>query len=184
VAVEWTIEARGGKTLLRLVQSSFAADADWDQKYYDSTNYGWNFMLLNMRHYLEKHAGQPRLVAWPRVKVEMPREEVFKKLAGPRGIFDQGATGNLLAGERYSLRTATDESWSGRTGFVVPPRGLCVTVESLNDALAWLTIEGGGPTHDVQLWFSTYGIEPIDVDALQEKWSKALQQVLALHGRN
>jgi uncharacterized protein YndB with AHSA1/START domain len=33
VTVEWTIEARGGKTLLRLVQSSSAADTDWDQDF-------------------------------------------------------------------------------------------------------------------------------------------------------
>jgi hypothetical protein len=66
----------------------------------------------------------------------MPREEVFKKLAGPRGIFDQGATGHPLGGERYSLPTATGESWSGRTEFLVPARGFCVTVDPLNDALA------------------------------------------------
>jgi hypothetical protein len=52
-------------------------------------------------------------------------------------------------------------------------------VDSLSDALVWLTIEGGGPTHDVQLWFSIYGIEPMDVNALEEQWLKALEQVPA-----
>jgi uncharacterized protein YndB with AHSA1/START domain len=179
VAVDWTIEAHGGKTLLRLIQSSFAADTDWNQEFYDSTSYGWDFMLVNLRHYLDRHAGKPRLVAWPRVKVEMSREEIYERLAGPRGIFVEGTQGNLHAGQRYSLRTTAGEAWSGRAVFDVPGRGFCVTVEPLNDALAWVAIEGGGPKHDVQLWFSTYGIAQGDVDALENKWLKAIQQIFA-----
>ncbi len=177
-AVEWTIETRGGKSLLRLVQSSFAADAEWDQEFYDSTNYGWDFMLVNLRHYVAKHAGQPRLVAWPRRRVEMLREGIYKRLVGPRGIFVNDAAGVFRAGAGYSLQTATGEQWSGRIEFLVPTRGFCVTVDSLNDALAWLTIEPARPNHDVQLWFSTYGIAKKDVDALEARWSKALAQIL------
>jgi hypothetical protein len=162
-----------------LVPSSFTADADGDQEYYNSTNFGWEFMLLNLRHYLERHAGQPRLVAWPRVKVEMGREEIYKRLTAPCGIFIEGTQGNLQAGRRYSLDTATGEAWSGRAAFVVPSRGFCVTVESLDDALAWVTIEGQGPKHEAQLCFSTYGIAQTEVDALEQKLSKALPQLLA-----
>jgi hypothetical protein len=177
-ATEWTIETFGGKTLLRLVQSSFEAGASWDQEFYDSTNYGWTFMLVNLRHYLERHAGQPRRVAWPRHMAGMPPEVIYKKLAAPHGIFVEGAQGALRAGELYSLRTATAEGWTGRVEFVVPPRGFRVTVESLNDALAWLTIEGAGPTFEAQLWFSIYGIARSEVDALEARWSKALERIL------
>jgi hypothetical protein len=70
-------------------------------------------MLVNLRHYLERHLGQPRLVAWPHLDVEMPREEIYKKLLAPNGIFAEGAEGKLRAGKRYSLATATGEAWSG-----------------------------------------------------------------------
>jgi Activator of Hsp90 ATPase homolog 1-like protein len=143
VRVEWTIESRGGKTLLRLVQSSFASGADWENEFCDSTNYGWDFMLLNLRHYLERHPGEPRLVAWPRHKKELPRREIYDKLLAPQGIIRSGTAGNFSAGQRYSLRIATGEEWSGCVEFVVPARGFCVTVESLEDGLAWLTIQGG-----------------------------------------
>jgi hypothetical protein len=85
--VEFSIEARGGKSLVRVTQSGFTSGTDWDEEYYGSTNYGWVFMLVNLREYLEQHAGQPRLMAWPRVKTEMSRETLYAKLAGPRGIF-------------------------------------------------------------------------------------------------
>ncbi|HXZ13967.1 MAG TPA: SRPBCC domain-containing protein [Candidatus Sulfotelmatobacter sp.] len=177
--VEWTIESRGGKTLLRLVQSSFASGADWESEFYDSTNYGWDFMLLNLRHYLERHPGEPRLVAWPRQKKELPRRQIYDKLLAPEGIFQSGTARNFSAGQRYSLRTATGEEWSGRVEFVVPARGFCVTVESLNDGLAWLTIEGAGPEHDAQLWFSLYGLPAARVKGIEDRWADALKKIFA-----
>lgn len=179
VRVEWTIESRWGKTVLRLVQSSFATGAEWENEFYDSTNYGWTFMLLNLRHYLERHSGQPRIVAWPRHKLELPRQEVYDKLMGRQGIFFEGAAGNLREGQEYSLRTATGEEWSGRAEFVSPLLGFCVTVESLNDALAWLTIEGSGPEHDAQFWFSTYGLPATQVREIENRWSDALKKIFA-----
>ena len=177
ITVEWTIESRSGKTILRLVQSSFESGAEWENEFFDSTNYGWDFMLLNLRHYLERHAGRPRLVAWPRRKVEMTRAAVYEKLAAPGGLFVEGVQ-NLSAGQPYSRRTATNESWSGRAEFIVPGRGFCVTVESLNDALAWLTIEGAGPELDVQFWFSTYGLPQAQVREIETRWANELKRIL------
>jgi uncharacterized protein YndB with AHSA1/START domain len=178
VSVEWTIETHGGKTILRLTQSSFSSGADWENEFYDSTNYGWLFMLTNLRHYLERHAGQPRAVAWARRKIELSRDSVCERLVGPGGVFVEGAAGDLLAGKRYSLRVATDEVWSGRVEFIVRNRGFCLTVDSLNDALAWLTVEGSGPLHDAQFWFSTYGLPQPQVTALQSRWADELTRIL------
>jgi uncharacterized protein YndB with AHSA1/START domain len=177
LTVEWTIESRGGKTILRLVQSAFETGAEGENEFFDSTDYGWDFMLVNLRLYLTHHAGEPRLVAWPRHKVEMPRAVVYEKLAGAGGIFFEGAQ-ELRAGQPYSLRAARNEFWSGRVEFIVPPRGFCVTVESLNNALAWLTIEGGGAENDAQLWFSTYGLPGPQVRELENRWTRELSRIL------
>jgi uncharacterized protein YndB with AHSA1/START domain len=178
VTVEYSIEARGGKTLVRVTQSGFSAGSEWDEEYFGSTNYGWGFMLFNLREYLERHAGQARLVAWPRVQVEMARELIYEMMAGPDGIFAEGVVGKLREGATYSLRTMTGEVWSGRVAFIMPPRGFCVTVESLNDALAWLTIEGAGGTYEAQLWFSTYGVPQQRVTQLETQWNAQLQKIL------
>ena len=91
VTIEWKLEQRGGKTLLRLVQSGFSTGADWEEEYFGSTDYGWGFMLTNLRYYLERHAGNPRLVAWPRLKVALSREEAHRRLVAPGGLFREGA---------------------------------------------------------------------------------------------
>lgn len=178
VKVEVTLEARGGKTQVRLVQSSFTSGADWENEFYDSSDYGWLFMLANLRHYVERHAGVARAVAWPRQKAEMARSAIYERLAGYGGVFADGAAKNLREGERYSLRTSTGDAWSGEVKFVRAPRGFCVTAEQLNDALAWITIEGAGPEHDAQLWFSTYGLPAARVGELESQWSEELKRIL------
>ena len=178
VFVEWLLEARGGKTLVRLVYSGFSAGgADWENEYFDSTNYGWGFMLTNLRHYLESHPGMPRLVAWSRQKVAQPRPQIYEKLAGAGGLFAEGV-GTLAGGGRYTLRAATGDSFTGRVEFIVPPRGFCLTVDGLNGALYWLSIEGAGPEHNAQVWLSAYGVPQAQVDAFKQTWDGVLAKLL------
>jgi hypothetical protein len=129
-------------------------------------------MLFNLREYLEKHAGQARLVAWPRVQVEMARELIYEKLAGTNGIFAEGSLGKWREGATYSLRTSLGEVWAGRVAFIMPPRGFCVTV-------AWFTIEGAGGTFEAQLWLSTYGLPQERVTQLESQWHAQMQKILA-----
>src|SRR5262249_6079515 len=57
--VEYTIERREGKTVLRMVHSGIPDTPDWDG-FYDGTNTGWPSFFRVMRHYLEHHAGKKR----------------------------------------------------------------------------------------------------------------------------
>jgi uncharacterized protein YndB with AHSA1/START domain len=179
LSMEFSVEARGGKTLVRVTQSGFSSGSEWDEEFFDSTDYGWGFMLFNLREYLERHAGQARLVAWPRVQVEMAREIIYEQLAGTNGIFAEGSLGKLRAGATYSLRTSLGEVWSGRVAFILPPRGFCVTVDSLNGSLAWLTIEGTGGTYEAQLWFSMYRLPQERVTEMETQWTAQMKKILS-----
>jgi uncharacterized protein YndB with AHSA1/START domain len=176
--IEWTLEARGGKTIVRLVQSSFAGGADWDDEYYGSTEYGWGFMLVNLRHYLERHAGVPRQVAWPRQKVSVSREEAYARLVAPGGLFREGAA-RLTPGAEYAVHAGTGDTYTGRAEFVRPPRGFCFSVRELGEALVWLSIEGAPGKHEVQLWLSAYGLPQADVDAFGAKWAAVLGRIFS-----
>ena len=65
---------------------------------------------------------------------------------------------NLREGDAFSLQPATEVSWSGRVEFVLPPRGFCLRVTELNQALVWLTIEGAPEKYEVQSWLSAYNV--------------------------
>ena len=66
----------------------------------------------------------------------MAGKTIYEKLARTNGIFAERSLGKLREGATYSLHISTGELWSGRVAFIMPPRGFCVTVESLNGAVA------------------------------------------------
>ena len=71
----------------------------------------------------ERHRGIDRKVAWPRVQVSVTREEAYRKLMRPDGLFTADAGATLKSGETYSLATTTGESFTGQVQFVRVPRG-------------------------------------------------------------
>ena len=179
VTVEWTIEARGGKTLVRVVNSGFTTGTAAEDEMFDSTDYGWGFMLLNLKHYLERHSGTPRQVAWPRKKISVSREQAYERIAGTHGLFAGPGPAQLLPGSAYLAQTEWCDRYSGRVEFVVPPRGFCVTVKELNDALLWLTIEGVPGKHEVQLWLSAYAIPQHQVNEFAKHGAELLERLFS-----
>jgi uncharacterized protein YndB with AHSA1/START domain len=179
VQVEWTLEALGGKTILRLAQSGFAGESYWENEWFESTSFGWGLMLLGLQWALERHPGLERQIAWPRVKVSCSREEAYRRLVGAGGLFAENAAAVLLPGQEYALRTAAGEKWSGAVAFVQPPRGFCVSVREMNDALLWLTIEGAPGKEEAQLWLSAFGIAPSEVLEFENEWKHRLESLFA-----
>ena len=71
---------------MRLVHSGFGAGAEWDDEF-DSISNGWKFERRGLRHYLQRHFGKDRRVAWgvdPDV-VERTQEMFTSLLAGSSG---------------------------------------------------------------------------------------------------
>jgi len=175
--VEWTLESRVGKTIVHLLQSGFLGNADWENEWFDSTSYGWIFMLLSLQIALDRHRGAARQVAWPRVKITISREDAYRKLLSPGAFFSQDVQTALKPGESYSLTMTTGDSFTGRVEFVREPRGFCLTVGELNDALLWLTIEGAAGQLEVQAWLSAFSLDPSQVEAFGKKWDRRLREV-------
>jgi len=175
--VEWTLEARGGKTILRLVQSSFLGNEDWENEWFESTGYGWGFMLLGLQWALEHHRGIARQVAWPRHKVNLSRAETYARLLEADGIFRADVNSQLQPQQDYALGTATAENYSGRVQFVRALRGFCVSVCELNDALFWVTIEGAPGKIEVQIWLSAFGLPQAKIESFEKQWSAQLEKI-------
>jgi len=137
------------------------------------------FHADELASFLRTPPGRGREVAWPRRKAAGTREAAYQKLLAPGGLFTEGFPSEYGEGQKYSLRSTTGEIFSGRIEFVAPPRGFCVSVEQLNDALLWLTIEGAPGNLDVQLWLSAYGAQSSDVKAFEDRWGAQLERILS-----
>lgn len=182
--VEYTLEARGGRTTLRLVHSGFAEGGDWEDELFGGTERGWRYELRSLRHYLERHAGEDRAVAWPRVPVRATAAAVWSRLMGRDGLVREGRIEGLAEGERYRAVAATGDVLEGRVVVNHPPFEFAGTVEGLNDALVSLrTHEAGGPEpkdgHVACLFASTWGVPRGDVEALGERWRRLLDELAA-----
>jgi hypothetical protein len=162
---------------VRLVESAFLGNEDWENEWFDSTSYGWGFLLVGFEVALDRHRGVPRQVAWPRRKVTPSRGDAYGKLLSAGALFKADRKAALRPGETYSLATVTGESYSGRVEFVREPRGFCLTVRELNDAVLWLTTEGAPGGIEAQAWLSAFAIDPSQLESLSETWQRRLQEI-------
>jgi len=163
-AVDYTIEARGGTTIVRLVHSGFADDT-WEGEL-DSLNSGWAAFLANLKHYLERHRGEPREVAYYRHEaVPMSREEAFAKTLAALGFKGD----KTEAGARIALN-----DFDGVVKVFAPPINLTMTVENHNDGWLMVEMEPGRDKTRPALWLSLYGDARSELATMQERVKQIL----------
>ncbi len=178
LVLDYFLEARGGKTVVRLVHSGVGSGADWADEYYESFRRGWDFELRGLRHYLERHRGQRRLVAWARFEFEIPFDEAWARLMGPRGFLRDGSLEGLEEGDRYSITAANGDAFTGIVQVNEPLRQFSGTVENTNDSLLRVKLDPAPEGGEATVWLSTYRVSRDEVDAFQWRWSDILRQLL------
>ena len=150
-ATDYYIEVRGDTTILRLVNSGFGAGAEWDDMYFGMDG-GWSYFLFNLRHYLERHAGKPRSLAFARRKPGVPRASVLPSLLA--ALRHGGAP---VPGDAVSVPLG-DRTWEGRVALALRDH-LAVIIPGLDDALLFFELEPGADPH-LGMYLSTYGTGP------------------------
>jgi uncharacterized protein YndB with AHSA1/START domain len=174
VVVDYYIESRGGKTVLRLVHSGFSA-ASWESEY-DNLSAGWMSFLVNLKLYLERHPGEPRTMVWHRhPAVALSRDEAFSRVLGALGL---GAH-DLRVGGRYAATTVTGDRLSGEVQVFAPPVNFSGTVETLSNGFLMVEIEPGQDRCRPAIWLSLYGDAAKEAPALQPRIEGLLRQALA-----
>jgi uncharacterized protein YndB with AHSA1/START domain len=176
VAVDYFIEGARGRTVLRLVHSGFSTSPKWDDEY-DGVSRGWAFELRSLRHYLARHRGAPRRVAWARRAVGVDAGEAWARLTGPRGIVREGRLASPAEGDRYSIVTATGDRLAGRVEVFHEGSDFAGTVEGMDDALFRIGIESCFGPVEAQVWMSTWSVPEGDVRALAGRFERLLQDL-------
>jgi uncharacterized protein YndB with AHSA1/START domain len=170
---EFTIEQRGGKTVLRFVHSGIPNAKEWDG-FYDGTNAGWQSFFRTMRHYLEHHVGKPRAVVKVVGKLPGSREEAWSRLIGPSGFGVEP-----VAGQAFTARVGGDVMHGGVV-FANAPEWLELSIRELGDAYLAHSMAGGKAGSFVYSVLSLYGHSAPDVEAIRAKWQPWLSGVLGI----
>jgi uncharacterized protein YndB with AHSA1/START domain len=172
IATDYYLEGKGGGTILRVVSSGFGEGDKWDE-ILGGWGRGWDFELRSLRHYLERHAGQRRVVAWAVASYGCSPEAAWAHLTRAGGWFGPGGLADLASGTPYAAETATGDELAGVVELWDPPRQFAGRVERWNDGLFRAELYDGR----VMLWLSTYGVPEADVEALQGRWSESMQNL-------
>jgi uncharacterized protein YndB with AHSA1/START domain len=154
LAVDYHVEAHGGKVRVRLVHSGFD-DSSWDD-YINGLDAGWTFFLFNLKHSLERHRGVDRQQLSARFRTTAPAGEDHP-VFGAKGLRTQPAVGGLRPGDacHFSLgNVEVDATVAVRSA----PRTIAFVVPAWNDALLFVEREGMKETHTVGVWLSLYGV--------------------------
>ena len=155
LAVDYYLEALGGRVRVRLVHSGFDDSDSWDG-YIDGLDAGWTYFLFNLKHALERHRGIARRHLSARFNTTARQGEDHPAF-GAKGLRVQPGIGQLRPGDtvRLSLggtdvdaRVAVRHS-SHTCGFVVP---------AWNDALLFVEREGMKEAHGLGVWLSLYDV--------------------------
>jgi hypothetical protein len=164
LAVDFFLEARGGKTVVRLVHSGFDASADWDEQI-EGLESGWTYFLRQLKHYLERHRGERRDMVWARPKTE-DGPAVWGKLFSEKGLGSVDPR-RLSTGSRLSLGFGGKKDLEAEVEIANVPRSFSAVIPQLNDAVLFVELEGGGGRCGI--WLSTYGLPATQLSGLQSQ---------------
>jgi len=171
IVVDFEIETRGGRTLLKLVQSGLPEGPDWDSMD-DGTDVGWDMFLAGLKFYLERHAGKPRRTIFRYWSSPRPAEETFAAVRQLLGI----APDDLRVGARYTATTAGGDKIGGEVLAVESGHLLIATVAGLADALVSVTVHATKEGAYVNFIVGTFGLPDAQYVDAKTRWSALLQQ--------
>ena len=165
LAVDYYLEAHGGKVRVRLVHSGFDDSGSWDD-YIDGLDAGWSYFLFNLKHALERHRGVERLQQSARFRTTARAGEDHP-VFGAKGLRVRPPIGGLRPGDpcRLTLGSAdVDATVAVRHA----PRTIAFIVPAWNDGLLFVEREGMKETHQLGIWLSLYGVPDTTVAPLRQ----------------
>ncbi len=113
--LEVIIERVGGETLIRLVNSGFREDAQWNEEY-EGVASGWRTSLALLREYLENYFGQPRTNILVMQPAQFDYSQVARYFREPnllaKWLTKSGSIGD--AGEECKLVLHDGDALAGR----------------------------------------------------------------------
>jgi uncharacterized protein YndB with AHSA1/START domain len=171
IVIDFEIEARGGRTMLKLVQSGLPAGPEWDSMD-EGTEAGWEMFLHALKFYLEHHAGKPRRTILRYWASPRPAAETFAAVREMLGIGVDG----LRPGAAYAGTTAGGDRISGNVIAVDADHLLVVTVAELGDAVITATVHGTDSGAFVNFIIGTFGLPDAQYADAKARWSKVLEQ--------
>jgi uncharacterized protein YndB with AHSA1/START domain len=165
LAVDYYLEAHGGRVRVRLVHSGFDDSGSWDD-YIDGLDAGWTYFLFNLKHALERHRGVERVQPSARFRTTARASEDHP-VFGAKGLRVRPPIGGLRPGDACRL-TLGSADVDATVAVRHAPRTIAFIVPAWNDGLLFVEREGMKETHQLGIWLSLYGVPDTTVAPLRQ----------------
>lgn len=176
LAVDYYLEAHGGRVRVRLVHSGFDESESWDS-YIDGLDAGWRYFLFNLKHALERHRGLDRVQLSTRFRT-IARAGETHPVFGTQGLRVRPAADTLKPGDACHL-TLGSVGVDATVAVGHASRTIAFVVPAWNDALLLVEREGMKESHMLGVWLSLYGVPEKDSAPLRDGLV-ALQSALSV----
>lgn len=177
MALDYRLTDLGGATRLDLVNSGLSTDPSWDEAFHMMQN-GWRFFLWNLKHCVERHPGVRRTMISARPWVAGTRAEVWDRFFGADGL---GAV-PAEPGGPFSLRLDGGAALDGSAVLSDRPWAFAGRVESLDDGVLHVEMEGEGDRWKLGVWLSVYGLEEEKCKELGEALDRTVARIFPARG--
>ena len=178
LALDFHLETKGGRTVVRLVHSGFGDGPEWDDEFH-MTDGGWTYFMAHLRLYLERHRGTARDVIVFREALPVSRNEALRRLIGPSGLSIDNALATATAGTPFTTTTAAGQTISGSVIAASHQSGqFGLTIAELNDAVLFFEMEPHETGVRAALWLSTYALPPSRLEEVRRQFADLYQRAL------
>ena len=181
-ALEILIRRSGGSTTVRLVNSGFLDGADFDEEY-EGVRSGWDGSLALLKHYLERHLGEPRQASLIVRPAAVSAEDLYRCFSDGAELATwltrEGALG--AAGESAALVLRDGTPLTGRV-IAAGGREKAVTWEEEGDAVLELKGFGTRGGRMVGVRVTTWGEDSGRVARLEGILTPAVERLAARFG--
>jgi len=151
LAFEWLIESTGaGTCIVRLVNSGFLADGEWDD-YYDGMTDGWRIFLANLALHCTHFLGQQATPSLPTATWPLTSGEAWRLLTT-----DLGIDSAPLVGDRIEISQPDVPKLAGEV-VTVTSHHISLLVDTPAPGTAFIAAEGRGDSVEVSIWSYLYG---------------------------
>jgi uncharacterized protein YndB with AHSA1/START domain len=180
LAVDFLLEARGGTTIVRFVQSGFGDSSDWDDEFH-LTEGGWSYFIQHLRWYLERHRSEPRDLISFRDAVTRPRPDALGRLTTALGLGDRKWIRQAAAGQPFRARTSAGDELTGTLVAVSSATSqLGLTINELNGAILFLEMEPAPTGARAGFWLSTYGLPTDQLTEVRSRFERLYRDALGV----
>lgn len=182
---EYTIEGKGGKTTLTIVNNGFGEGGDWDEMY-DSVRTGWMFELGGLKHALANHPGKARTVLRSAKRCP-PDRDALSAIVHDHGIAPDSDLRTAKAGDSVTLHLDGIGAVEGHVAVANQPRDMAIITPEFNNAYWRILLEPpcGGPPEpvmDATLWASTYGLDEQRQREVKDSITRTLERLIGDRG--